>query len=678
MREKTKRWWFPCLIIFIGLLTYSNTLHNKALFNHPPTIYTDSLLNISLLQSYKLFPQIFTTEFSIHTLGEYRPITYALVSLLRNFTNSSNYLAWHFFLIGIQILNALIVFLILKELINKITSAFFSLLFLVHPFFSFLVNDLNKLYILLGIEFILFTLLFYTLYLKKKTLFYLLVSVFSFALSVFTFRLAILSPVFIVLLHALYAKNKQALTISFIYLSILFVFFSLGNLNLMFLFSISLILVCILSYNIYEKKEGFLHLVTHLLPYFAVVILWIFITWKVDLKPIYVYPVQQIKAALLLTPFETSFVLKNFLSYHKMYLLAIITVLCLPLFLFFDHKGWIKRGILSILVGLFIFSTMKLNSLYAGDVKYWEEINEISNNRNNIVKLNLSKAYLKEGKLRQAKKLLFHLKYEKENHGLVEDTINTELGKLYFAQQQYKLAGYYFLQKPKGCLPGAEKIDKGRLKDIGDFLFNIGFLSYAENYFACALVLDPYDLELLNRLGKVLLYKNFFRASGKYFEQVLEYDKNNDTAIYHLAFIYKTIGDEKKFKVFRKKWRELHHTKEEMDFTKVYSQYKYDKERIRQYLSSDPVVLFSFGGTDSEYLYKYRKQIYNFWEVPLEIAQYFFYQTKYKASLGYSLYSHKLNRKSKEVVECCLKNYQKLNNQEKVKEYTEMLKEMSS
>lgn len=134
----------------------------------------------------------------------------------------------------------------------------------------------------------------------------------------------------------------------------------------------------------------------------------------------------------------------------------------------FKNKGRTKEIALSVIVGFFIFLTVKLNSIYADEVKYWEAVNEMSNNCNNVVRLHLSKAYLKEGKWEQAKELLFHLKYENENHGLVEDSINTELGKLYLAQQQYKLAGYYFLQKPKRCLPGAEKIDKGRLRDIGD------------------------------------------------------------------------------------------------------------------------------------------------------------------------------------------------------------------
>jgi tetratricopeptide (TPR) repeat protein len=335
-----------------------------------------------------------------------------------------------------------------------------------------------------------------------------------------------------------------------------------------------------------------------------------------------------------------------------------------------------EKAILSVLLVFFIFQSLKTNSLYTDDVKYWEEMNEMTNRQNNVVKLNLSKAYLKARRFDLAKKMLFHLKYENENHGLIDDIINTELGEIYFAHKKYKLAGYYFLKKPKKCFPGADKIAKERLKKIGDFLFAIGFLSYAENRFACDVVLDPYDIELLKRLGKVLIYKNFFRAAGKYFEKVLEYDENNDSAIYYLAFISKMIGDKERYDIFQRKWKKITNNRADIDFQEIYDHYGYDKVRIQEYLSSDPVSLFLTGKTRFDYLYKYKGKVYNFWEVPLEIGRYFYNQKKYETSINYLLYAHKLNKKDKEIIEYLIKNYRALNDEIKVEKYTKILAEM--
>ena len=113
-----------------------------------------------------------------------------------------------------------------------------------------------------------------------------------------------------------------------------------------------------------------------------------------------------------------------------------------------------------------------------------------------------------------------------------------------------------------------------------------------------------------------------------------------------------------------------------MDFRKIYDQYKYDKDKMREYLSSDPVSLFLVGKTKFDYLYNYKNQIYNFWEVPLEIGNYFYSQKKYESSIRYLLYTHKLNKQSKKVIEYLINNYRKLNNKNKVEEYTKILAEM--
>ena len=263
------------------------------------------------------------------------------------------------------------------------------------------------------------------------------------------------------------------------------------------------------------------------------------------------------------------------------------------------------------------------------------------------VQTNFAQAQINAGKLKEAEDTLYDLLYEKEKiPALIRDTVYTELGILYHKLGKKKVAAYYFLQRTRGALPGASKIAKWRLIPVGDFLFDLGYLSYAENYYASALVLDPYDMEIYKRLGKVLVYKNFFRASLRYFDKVLSFNPRDKEAILYAMFSSKIIGSKEKFEHYKKLWESICYQKP--NFSIIYKKFNSYSRDIRKYLSKDPIVLFFFGETNKKFVYSLNGKKYKFWEVPFEIGKYFYRKKKYKPAVVFLSYAYDLS-KNKEV-----------------------------
>jgi len=232
----------------------------------------------------------------------------------------------------------------------------------------------------------------------------------------------------------------------------------------------------------------------------------------------------------------------------------------------------------------------------------------------------------------------------------VKDTINVELGRLYHKMGKVKVSAYYFLHKPTGALPGASKIAKWRLIPIGDFFFDFGYLSYAENYYASALVLDPYDINIYRKLGEILVYKNFLRASLRYFDKVLNRDPEDKEAILYACFASKMIRDKDKYHYYKNLWEKQTNTK--LNFKSIYAKFKhFNRDKLRKMLSGDPVVLFYTGETDKRFIYKQNNKKYIFWEVPLEIGKYFYRRGNYDAAIVFLQYAYNISGGRKEIKE---------------------------
>ncbi len=389
--------------------------------------------------------------------------------------------------------------------------------------------------------------------------------------------------------------------------------------------------------NTIPERRKLFSITLSIIPFLVIILFWYLISLHIGIKPVFQYPIQKIEEAHLLDPFKFSYIWKTLLRKQGLYVFFILTILIFPFLT--GGERW-QNTILIIFLGLFVIFSVKISSFYRNDLSYWENMYE--GRREPIVGVNLAQAYIKEDRLDDAKRILFKIKYETEDvPPLLEDTVNVELGIIYKKLGKIKVSAYYFLQKPKGALPGASKIAKWRLIPIGDFLFDLGYLSYAENYYASALVLDPYDMDIYKKLGKVLVYKNFFRASIRYFEKVLSYNPYDREAIYYAMFASYVIKDKERYERYLRMWKRIE--KKGPDFRKIYEKFEGFKKEVRDLISEDPIVLFYTGRTDKVYVYRLKGKIYKFWEVPFEVGKYFYEEGKYDVAIEWLSYAYELS-----------------------------------
>ena len=632
-----------CLIYLLaGIFLCVINIKNSALFYHHTSLYTDSNVQISLLNSFKLIPRIFTNDLSLYTNGEYRPIDFLFLSLLKNTLNGYfSPKALHIVLIFIQLINAVLFFLITKEFIPKTPSLLLSLLFLLNPFSITFINDPNFISVPLGLLFIFLCFFFYIQYLNSRKKYLFAISLLCFTLSIFTSSLAIFVPVFIGLIyHIGFRYGKLALGVV-IYFAILIFFLSLKfNIYLLMASSMIFLFIFLIGEAGRYKKE-IIYLSVHLSLFLAVIVIWYITCSYIGVKPVFKYPLYQLRLSHALAPFSVKYVWSSILG--NKYLLFIASFFLFP-FLLGNYK-W-QNVILGLFLLIFFIFSIKTSFIYKNDLIYWK--NMASQKKDDpAVQVNLAQAQIASGRLEEAKEVLYDLLYQKDKiPALIKDTVYTELGFLYHKLGKIKISAYYFLQKTKGALPGASKIAKWRLIPVGDFLFDLGYLSYAENYYASALVLDPYDINVYKKLGKVLVYKNFFRASLRYFDRVLRFNPKDKETLLYAMFSSKTIGDEEKLEHYKKLWKMA--SDQRPDFSVIYKKFNSYSRDIRKYLSEDPIVLFFTGETKKRFVYSLNGKEYKFWEVPFEVGKYFYRKKRYEPAIVFLSYAYDLS-KNKEV-----------------------------
>ncbi len=634
------------LFVVVAIILSFLVINNKALFKHSTSIYTDAVCNISLLGHIKLIPKIFSNEISLYTKGNYEPLSFCILSLIKCVLKDRfNYESLHVFFVLVHLINTLIIFLIIKEFIDNFPSLLISFMFLIHPLFIISINDPNQFSLIVGLFFSLLSFLFYVFYLKKGGKICFLYSILFFIFAILTSIIAIFIPVFIGIFHQLKFKYKKLLIGISIYLSLLITILAAFGINIFFLFVASLLFVFIfiISSGIGSKNDIFA-IFLHLLPFLILIGGWYGLSQYIGVKPIFQYPLYQIKSSHILKPFSIFYVWRYLFSKQSLFIFLIVPVFLIPFLLGNDRWQYILLAVLTIFYMIF---SVDVTFAYKNDVSYWKEI---AKNDKPIAMLNLAQAYINNKKFNYAKDILYTLKYEDTNlPNLVKDTINLLLGKLYYKTGNMKVAAYYFLQRPVAALPGASKIAKGRLIPIADFFFDLGYLSYAENYYASALVLDPYDAKIFKNLGIILTYKNFFRAALRYLNKALELEPRDYEALYYALFDSKILKDKSKYLLYKSRWDNMH-LHMNIDFKEIYAKFaSFNKRKTRNILSGDPVVLFYFGHTNKKFVYSLNNKRYIFWEVPFEIGKFFYRKHKYTKSVGWLYYAYKLSNGADEV-----------------------------
>ena len=148
------------LILAIAVLgTFAVCLDSPAFITTAP-----SVLHLPLLSGWKHIPTIFSVDFAMFSGGQFRPLSYALLALVRTFIEPQNAIFWHLWLVFFHWLNALLVALLVHHFGKQFWSALFAgLAIAVHPLAAVLVNDIGLFHHLLGLTFYLASLYLYLL-----------------------------------------------------------------------------------------------------------------------------------------------------------------------------------------------------------------------------------------------------------------------------------------------------------------------------------------------------------------------------------------------------------------------------------------------------------------------------------------------------------------------------------
>src|SRR5882672_4474578 len=114
-------------IVIIGIIVYANMLFNGFVLDDKTYI----ILNPDL-HTLNLLTLIKENIFNSNVTGQYDPIAAIYFAYIYSMTSDSQFL-YHFFQVTMHVTNACLFFLVLKKVIDKKTSFFLSLIFLIHP-----------------------------------------------------------------------------------------------------------------------------------------------------------------------------------------------------------------------------------------------------------------------------------------------------------------------------------------------------------------------------------------------------------------------------------------------------------------------------------------------------------------------------------------------------------------
>lgn len=676
MERKRTTWVVIGVVVLVGFATYANSLHNEALFHMTPTVYTEGVMDNSRLQNHRLLGRIFTSEFTLYTYGEYRPVGYALFALANTYVDSE--VAWHLVLLAIHLINALLVFAILRALVDDIAGGALALLWAVVPVFVPLVNDINSIYVLWGIQFSLLSIWLFELYVQRRGALYLGACIVLFAVSLFTYSYGMLAIPVMVLLALFPHKWGKALVCSMVGLCLLFFLTALAGVSGLVVAGAVTTLVVIAGAASSVEGRRFVDMGKVVVAAIVLVVMRSLVAKSIGILPLYYDPLGYIGEAKLSLPLEVTFVLHRLL-YTPLFLISVGLALVAGVVILFRRRAGYFLAAGAALIG--IVATLSFSSWYRDEVSYWDKLAARSEGEEaeQAVQLHLAKAHIKAKNWERARALLFDLKYVSDCHEQLELHANVELGKLYEGLGKDKTAGFYYFQEPVGQLTLiSAEFKKWKVLPLGDFLFRLGYLSFAENFYACAQVLDQHDVGIYKRLGKTLLYKNFFRAARKYFRLALSYCPDDPECLYYLAYLSKTLGDERAYALWRARWQETGGGGE-LDFQPILDSYRFDKDKARTWFSESPGYLFFEGErTESKWAYRYQGVSYVFWEIPLEVGRYLYERDDYPRSLKFLTGAHKLKPDSKEALELLVKAYQRQGNYEMAAEYKKKLEKLGN
>ena len=175
----------------------------------------DSVLRLPLLSHYRNIPTLFTGDFMAFTEGEYRPLSYALLALVRGFVPADRAVFWHAWPVAFHVLNTVLVFALARRFARKTLAAVLAAgLFAAHPLASVFGNNMNQFHYVLAGSFYLGTLACYVQFVRSRRVWRYLLGLVLFLAGLFTSRILLTLPVFLLLYEFLYERPGARTTLA--------------------------------------------------------------------------------------------------------------------------------------------------------------------------------------------------------------------------------------------------------------------------------------------------------------------------------------------------------------------------------------------------------------------------------------------------------------------------------
>jgi tetratricopeptide (TPR) repeat protein len=203
-------WLFAVVLsALVVAATYSVSLSSTTFILHEK-----SNLRLPVLSHVRNVPHILSRDFLLFSSGQFRPLSYLLLSVLRTFVAPENAFFWHLWLLGFHVVNAVLVFAIARHFTQRMAAALMAAaVFALHPLGTVIVNDVNQFHILLGLTLFLGASKAYLSFSRSadRTSYWL--AVFLFALALITARPALFLVLILLAYEVLYRRSPLGRTL---------------------------------------------------------------------------------------------------------------------------------------------------------------------------------------------------------------------------------------------------------------------------------------------------------------------------------------------------------------------------------------------------------------------------------------------------------------------------------
>ncbi|HUV39700.1 MAG TPA: hypothetical protein VMY39_08790, partial [Planctomycetota bacterium] len=167
-----------------------------------------SVLRNPVVSTWRNLPVIFSRSFMIHTDGQYRPMSYGLLAVVRTWVSADHTVFWHAWLAAFHALGAMLVFLLVMHFSRKTWAALVAgCLFAVHPMTVLYTSHMNTFVYVLAGTLYLATLFAYFRFVRSRRPATFVLALVLFASGLVTSKMLLTLPALLVLYELLYERE---------------------------------------------------------------------------------------------------------------------------------------------------------------------------------------------------------------------------------------------------------------------------------------------------------------------------------------------------------------------------------------------------------------------------------------------------------------------------------------